>query len=113
MAITVIEPEKLGSAELAISPTLTTLRTTPSNSKDMIKDIMIANNGVSIAIVNLYLVPIGDSAGSGNILLPGIVLKENTVFQWEGLQVLDSGGTIEANSNISGVAVHVSGGNAI
>lgn len=113
MAVTVIEPEKLGGAELAISPTLTTLRTTPSNSKDMVKDIVVSNNGSSIAIVDLFLVESGGSADAGNIFLPGISIPINSVFQWTGLQLLDPGDTIQARSGIAGVSCRISGGVAV
>lgn len=113
MAISVIEPSKLGGAELAVSPTLTTLRTTPSNSKDMVKDIVVSNNGNGIAVVDLYLIDSGGSADSSNVFFPSISIPANSVFQWSGLQVLESGDTIQARSGISGVSCRISGGVAV
>ena len=60
MAFDVIRPAKFGVGEIGL--TLTTFRTTPTLSRDIIKTIDIANNGASVAVVHVYLVPSGGSA---------------------------------------------------
>ena len=111
MAFDVITPVKLGQGEIGL--TISTFRTTPALSLDMVKNIDVANNGASAAIVSVYLVPSGGSADDTNILLPAISIDQNSILQWTGVQVLDAGDTIQAISSIVDVALHVSGGNAV
>lgn len=113
MAFDVITPVRMGSAELAISPALTTIRTTPALSRDLVKCIDVANNGVSAAMVYIYLVPSGGTADSSNLLVPGVSIPKNSLFQWTGTQVINSGATIQAKSSIAGVTAIVSGGEAV
>lgn len=112
MAFTRIVPTRFGGAELDISPTLTTIRTTPSNSRDLLKTMDIANNAAGVAVVSVYLVPSGDSASADNIIIPGVSIPANTSLQWSGTQVLDAGAAIQATSSIANVAITASGGNA-
>ena len=111
MAFDVITPVKMGSGEIGL--TLTTFRTTPADSVDLVKNIDIANNGASIATLSVYLVPSGGVADDTNILMPSVTIKRNNIVQWTGVQVLNSGDTIQAISSIVDVALHVSGGNGI
>jgi hypothetical protein len=96
---------------LDISPTLTTIRTTPSATQDILKTIDIANNGAGDAVVSAYLIPSGGSADADTCLLPAITIPVNTVLQWSGMQVLDAGATIKATADIAGVTFTASGGN--
>ncbi len=113
MAFDVITPARLGGAELAVSPTLTTLRTTPALTRDIVKTIDIANNGTMTAKVTLYLVPTGGTAGADNVLIPNVSIPKNSIFQWSGAQVTNAGATVQATSTIAGVSVTISGGEAI
>jgi len=113
LAFNAINPVKLGSGEAAITPLLTTYRTTPSLSRDIVKSMDIAHNGASVATVSVYLVPAGDVAGVDNILVPEITLKPNSIFQWTGTQVVNDGDTIQAQASVAGVCLHISGGEAI
>ena len=113
MAFDVITPIVMGRGQAAIAPTLTTFRTTPADTRDMVKTIDVANNGAGQAYVDLFLVPFGVVASDDNILLPNIKIPRNAVFQWAGVQILNAGSTIQARSSIAGVSIHVSGGEAI
>ena len=113
MAFNAVNPVKLGVGEAAITPLLTTYRTTPALSRDIVKSIDIANNGTAEAVVSLHLVPVGDVAGNDNILIPSITAQANSIFQWTGTQVLNAGDTIQAQSSVASVCVTVSGGEAI
>lgn len=110
MAFDVISPVKFGVGEIGL--TLTTFRTTAALSRDIIKTMDVANNGASNATVSLYLVPDGGVADNTNIIVPGVPVPMNSIFQWSGTQVLNEGDTIQAISSIVGVALHVSGGEA-
>lgn len=113
MANSRINAMKLARGTIAILPSLTTLRTVPDLSNDLIKSIDIANNSTSYATVALYLVPSGGTADDTNRLIPTVRIAPRSVFQWTGLQVLESGGTIQAGASVASVTVHVSGGNEV
>ena len=112
MAFDAITPTRFGAAELAITPLLSTIRTTPALTLDLLKDFDIANNGTGTAFVSVYLVPAGGSPDSSNLLIPGVRLPPASVFQWSGTQVLDAGATIQAKSTLANVTMTASGGNA-
>ncbi len=111
MAFDVITPVSMGSAELTVG--LATIRTTPASSKDIVKEIDVANNSATSADVSVHLVPSGGSADSTNRLFPAVEIPANTVLNWNGVQVLDAGSTIQASATVSGVTIIISGGNAV
>lgn len=113
MAFDVITPIRFGSSELAISPSLTTIRTTPVLTRDIVKTIDIANNNTLAALVTVYLVPSGGTADASNILIPGVSIPKNSIFQWSGAQVIEAGAKIQGKSTISSVTLIASGGEAI
>ncbi len=113
MAFTRISPTRFGASELDISPTLTTIRTTPTYCRDLIKSMDIANNAAVAAQVSVYLVPSGDTAGADNLLIPAMSIPANSVFQWTGTQVTNAGATIQATSSVAGVTLTASGGEAV
>ena len=113
MAFDVITPTRFGAAELAIAPTLTTIRTTPVLARDILKTIDIANNGAAAATVSVYLVPSAGTAGASNLLIPAVIIPRNSIFQWSGAQVTSAGATIQARSSIAGVTLTASGGEAV
>jgi len=113
MAFDVITPDRLGGEEVAVSPALTTLRTTPVHARDIVKTIDIANTNAFDVTASVYLVPDGDSASNDNILLPAVNIPANGVLQWTGAQVTREGGMIQANASSADVCVTVSGGEAV
>jgi hypothetical protein len=113
VAFDVITPVRLGGGSVAVSPSYTTVRTTPALSADIVKCIDIANNATSTATVSVHLVAPGGSPDATNILIPGVSIPKKSIFQWSGTQVITAGYTIQATSNIAGVSVHASGGEAV
>lgn len=113
MAFDVITPARFGSSELAISPTLTTIRTTPALTRDIVKTLDIANNNTATAKVSVYLVPSGDVADNDNVIIPTVEIPGNSVLQWSGAQVLEAGGKIQATSTVADVCLTASGGEAV
>ena len=111
MAFDVITPTGMGSAELTVG--LQTIRTTPANSRDIVKEIDVANNNSSPAGVSVHLVPSGGSADSTNLLFPAVEIPANSILNWNGLQVTDAGATIQASATVSDVSIIISGGNAV
>lgn len=112
MAFRIITPTRFGSSELDVLPTLTTVRTTPASTRDLVKDIDISNNTSTTVTVDVYLVPNGDSAGADNMLIPGVSIPGHSIFQWTGTQILNAGSTIQAGASVAGVTLTVSGGEA-
>ena len=112
MAYTRIVPARFGAAELAVSPTLTTIRTTPVYVRDILKTFDVANNTAGPATVSVYLVPSGGTASSSNLLVPDVSIPAHSIFQWSGTQVTDAGATIQATASIAGVTLTASGGEA-
>lgn len=113
MAFDAITPTRLGAAELAVAPALTTIRTTAVHARDILKSVDVANNAAVPASVAVYLVPSGGVADSSNLLVPYVRIPKNTIFQWTGTQVMNEGATIQANSSIAGVTLTASGGEAV
>ena len=113
MAYDTITPKKLGAGELAITPLLTTIRTTPLLARDIVKTIDIANNGAVSATVSVHLVGDGDVADNTNVLIPSVSIPPFSMFQWTGAQVTDENDTIQAQSDVAGVCVNISGGEAV
>ena len=113
MAFDLITPTRLGGGELATLPATTTLRTTPTDSKDIVTGINVANNNAATQSVTLWLVPSGGTADSTNILIPDVIISGNTLLQWRGSQVLDAGATIVAGATSSGISIIISGGNGV
>jgi len=113
MAFESISPIKLGRGAIATTPTLTTLRTTPGLTRDIVKCIDICNTTTGVLTVTVYLVESGGTAGASNTLIPTITLNGNTPFQWTGTQVLNVGDTIQATASGAGITINVSGGEAV
>ena len=113
MAIDVIRPVRLGFGSVAVSPSYTTLRTTPDLSTDIIKCIDIANSSASAVTVAVHLVEDGGTPDAANILFPDVLIEANTIVQWSGTHVLDSGGTVQATASATGVNINLSGGNIV
>ena len=108
MAFDVITPIEMGQGSIGL--TVGTFYTVLTKSRGLLKNMDISNNSTSIARVTVYLVPSGGSPDATNILIPGIKLMGNTIFQWAGIQVMNEGGTIQAISSIVGVSIKGSGG---
>ena len=113
MAFQVVTPIKLGRGAIATTPTLTTLRTTPASTRDIVKCIDICNTTTGNLTATVYLVESGGTAGASNTLIPTITLNANTPFQWTGTQVLNAGDTIQATASGAGITINVSGGEVV
>ena len=109
MAFDVITPVFMGSAELTAS--LVVIRTTPSGSVDLVKNIDIANNGTAAAKVTVHMVESGDTADDSNVLIPTVSIPAKSILQWSGVQIMDAQTAIKAKSTSAGVGIRISGGN--
>lgn len=110
MPFNVVTPIQMGRGSIGTS--LSTFNTVAANTRSLLKDIDIANNGTSPVAVTVYLVPAGDVAGAANILIPDIEILQKGMFQWSGIQVLNEGDTIQAIASAINASINISGGSA-
>lgn len=111
MAFDVISPVSMAIDEL---PTTTAaIYTVPASTRALVKTIDIANNNLASVTVTVYMVPSGGTAGSDNILIPGVTIPASSVLQWSGIHVLDAAGSIQAVAATTNVSAVISGGEAV
>lgn len=110
MAYQRITPVKLGQA--AITAAATTIYTTPASTRAMVKELDICNTTAGALTFDVYLVPSGGTAGTSNALLYGAAINANTLFQWNGVQILNAGDTIQVKASGLGLTITASGGEA-
>jgi len=105
-----VTPVQLGQAALTTS--VATLYTVPSSTRTYVKGIDICNTSGSTITVNVYLVPSGGSAGTGNALFYGLSVSANTTYHWVGTQILNPAQTLQASASTTGCTLIASGGEA-
>ena len=111
MAFDVITPVKLGQA--AITTGVTTLYTTPAATRTLLKEFSIANTTAAAIAVRVFLVPSAGSAGTGNAFLYDFSIPGNDTVQYNGLEVMNAGDTIQIQAASTGLTIIASGGEAI
>ncbi len=111
MAYDVITPVRMGQGSILVATNV--FYTVPASTRAIVKNIDLANNSGSATSITVYLVPSGGVAGASNILIPGVIIKKNTMIQWHGSQIIDAGGTVQAKATIIGSSINISGGEAI
>jgi hypothetical protein len=111
MAYETITPVRFGQA--AITTSAATLYTTPASTRALIKEISVVNTTGSAATFDVYLVPSAGTAGTTNALFYQQPLGAKETLQWNGLQVLDAGQTIQVKASVTGLTVVASGGQAV
>lgn len=111
MAFQRITPVKL--AQAAVTASAVTVYTVPASTRTMVKDIDICNTTAGALTINVFLVPSGGSAGTGNALLYGASVTANTTLQWTGVQVMNAGDTIQVQASGLGLTASISGGEAV
>jgi len=111
MAFDTITPVRFGQAALTTSAA--TLYTTPALTRALVKEISVVNTTGAAATFDVYLVPSGGTAGTTNALFYQQPLAAKATLQWNGLQVLNAGQTIQVKASVSGLTVVSSGGEAV
>ena len=105
--------KKLAQGAIATGATGTLAYTVPSRPKAVyvttVTCIDIANTTAAAITISLHLVPVGDTVGTGNMLLPTISIPANLTFQWTGEQVLNTGDFIQAKCGGAGLTMNISG----
>jgi hypothetical protein len=110
MAFDVITPAKLGQA--AITTGVTTLYTVPANTRTLLKEFSIANTTAASINVRVFLVPAAGSAGTSNAFLYDVPVPNNNALQYNGIEVLNTGDTIQIQAASAGLTIIASGGEA-
>lgn len=111
MAFDTITPVRFGQA--AITTSAATLYTTPASTRALIKEISVVNTTATAATFDVYLVPSAGTAGTTNALFYEQPLAAKETLQWNGLQILNAGSTIQVKASIAGLTVVASGGEAV
>jgi hypothetical protein len=110
MAFDVITPTKLGQA--AITTGVTTLYTVPASTRTLLKEFSIANTTAAAINVRVFLVPSAGAAGTSNAFLYDVPVPNNNALQYNGIEVLNAGDTIQIQAASAGLTIIASGGEA-
>jgi hypothetical protein len=99
--------KQLGQA--AITTSAATAYTVASGTT-MINTFDVTNTGASATTFDVYLVPNGGTAGTGNAIVYQIPIKAKGVYHWVGMQVLHTiGDTIQVKAAATGCTITISG----
>lgn len=107
MAFDVITPTKLGQA--AITTGVTTLYTVPASTRTLLKEFRIANTTGAAINARVFLVPSAGAAGTSNAFLYDVAVPANNAFQYNGIQVMNPGETIQIQAASAGLTITASG----
>lgn len=102
---------KLGQA--AITTGYTTLYTVPTGTRTYVKDIDICNTTGSAIGIYVSLVPSAGSASASNAIFYNAEIPSYSTLQWCGMQILNSGDTIQVKASATGCTISASGGEAL
>ena len=111
MAFQNITPTKLGQA--AITTGVTTLYTVPASTRTLLKEFSIANTTGAAINVRVFLVPSAGAAGTGNAFLYDVAVPANNALQYNGVQVMNAGETIQVQAASAGLTITASGAQAV
>ena len=110
MAFDVITPAKLGQA--AITTGVTTLYTVPASTRTLLKEFSIANTTAAAINVRVFLVPSAGSAGTSNAFIYDIPVPANNALQYDGVQIMNAGDTVQIQAASAGLTITASGAEA-
>jgi hypothetical protein len=111
MAFDVITPTKLGQA--AITTGVTTLYTVPASTRTLLKEFSIANTTGGSINVRVFLVPAAGSAATTNAFLYDVAVPNNNALQYNGVQIMNAGETIQIQAASAGLTISASGAEAV
>lgn len=103
--------KKLGQA--AVTATAAIVYETPVNTRTYIKDIMVANTTGGSLDVQVYIVASGGAAATSNALIYNKTIATKEYLQWSGLQITNSGDTIQVLGSSTGLTITISGAEAV
>ena len=101
-------------APTTLSATLTTtLYTVPASTRTLLKEFSIANTTGAAINVRVFLVPSAGAAGTGNAFLYDVSVPANNALQYNGVQVMNAGETIQVQAASAGLTITASGAEAV
>lgn len=106
-----VTPIQLGQA--AITAAYTTLYTVPANTRTYVKNIDVCNTTGGAVSVYIHLVPSAGSVGTGNAIYYATSIAANAVLHWQGVQIMNTGDTIQIKGSGTGCTITASGGEAV
>lgn len=106
-----ITPVKLGQA--AITTGVTTLYTVPASTRTLLKEFSIANTTGADINVRVFLVPSAGTAGTGNAFLYDVPVPTANALQYNGVEVMNAGDTIQIQAASTGLTITASGAECI
>ena len=106
-----VTPVQLGQA--ALTTGYTTVYTTPASTKTYVKQIDICNTTASPINIYVSLVPAAGTAGASNSIFFNTTLTGYSTLSWNGTQIMNVGGTLQAKASATGVTITASGGEAV
>lgn len=97
-------------AQIALTTALQTAYTVPANTRLYIKTFDLCNTSkLTIRSATVHFVKATASAGVGNMIVPDVDLEPKSMLQWTGLQILDSGDTIQIVASGPDITLNMSG----
>ena len=111
MAFDVITPTNLGQAAITVG--VTTLYTVPASTRTLLKEFSIANTTAAAINVRVFLVPSAGAAGTANAFLYDVAVPNNNALQYDGIQVMNAGDTIQIQAASAGLTITASGAEAV
>ena len=111
MAFQNITPVKLGQA--AITTGVTTLYTVPASTRTLLKEFRISNTTGGSINVRVFLVPSAGTAGTDNAFLYDVAVPANNALQYNGVQIMNAGETIQVQAASAGLTITSSGAEAV
>jgi len=83
--------------------------TVPQGYRTKVTNIDIANTTSGALTLLVHLVPVGVAVGTTNQLIPTVNIPANTLIQWTGCQLLNSGDFIQCIGSGSGLTMNITG----
>ena len=103
--------KKLGNA--IISASYVTIYTAPAFTRTYIKDINLCSVTNNNHNVYVHVVPSGGTAGISNAILYNFLINGNSVYNWNGLAIMNEGDTIQVKADTADrICVYISGADA-
>lgn len=97
----------------AITTSDVAVYTTPALTRTMLKDINIANTTATAATVNIHIVPASGAVGTSNALIYGLSIEANSVYRWNGIQIMNPNEKLSVKASVTGLTLFVSGAEAV
>lgn len=83
--------------------------TAATGKRALIKTITVSNSDAVLRAITIHLVPSGGTVGLSNAFMPAVAMPADSMLGWTGLMVLETGYTVQASANGTGLSLYVGG----